>query len=436
MNLPTANKPSTRKAAAGLALWLAASAPAQQPLVAQLEAAQRAGKFWSEIEVLERLCAERPMETAAREKLARMLLGAGEGKWAQRVLERWKDPPAELAAAAAAQALPSSEIPQKAAILEDALKIMPGSALLASELARCWMEAGEPAQAVAALARFAPRSTDSQLLLLEAQARRASGDFRGALEVFRRLPEEDEARRRAAPQFERLERMLPEMEHASRTLAAQPDGLEPLISRGACLLEAGLPTRALQDARAALAAHPDSRAALLLALKAKDAGDFWHPDLENVNPAALPPPQALPRLAQLDLAVERAEAPARAERAEFLLSLHQPRLALADASQEDTPRGRLLALRALAALGRGREAAAEAAALERSQRQLAAQAWTLAAEGLLAAGDPARAEAAASRALRHDSRWTAAWQARAKARRQLGDGEGASEDERRAPPKP
>ncbi|MCX7869924.1 MAG: tetratricopeptide repeat protein, partial [Terrimicrobiaceae bacterium] len=187
---------------------------ATPPLDEQLAAARRAGDRLAELEVLEKMAAARPGDDSLLAALARGWLVEGDAASAARALDRMKSPPAELRALVEARRLAADQPEAARRILEEAVAANPGSIALWEALVDLLAGMGEPGQAVALLAR-APAARDNPSLgLREARARRAAGDYRGAIEVFRSLPAADAEIQRAAPEFERLEATMPGYEHA------------------------------------------------------------------------------------------------------------------------------------------------------------------------------------------------------------------------------
>ena len=299
-------------------------------------------------------------------------------------------------------------------------------------LASALIEVGEAGQAVALLARAPGARRLPSLGLAEARARRAAGDHHGAVETFRSLSHDDPRVREAAPEFERLEAALSSLEQSARWLAREPESLTARIERSLALAAAGLPNESAREAQVALQKHPTSRAALLLAAR-QPGPEFWHPELELVEKdgltiASASARQQLADLSKLDEQAATGNSTASTARARLLLALRQPKLALADATETRTPNGLLARVEVLAALGHGREASALAAHAEARDKKLAAKVWTFAAEAFLNAWEPARAEAAASRAISLGHADGSTYELRARARQRLNDEEGSRED--------
>ena len=398
----------------------------------QLQAARQAGQVLSELEILENLVAARPDEERLKEELVLGWLREGEATSAARILRTMKAPSRELQVLVGAWQK-SADSPEAAREeLEQALLEQPGSAALWEALADLLVEHGEPGQAVAALAR-APAELRSQpgLGLREARARKLAGDFHGAVGAFRALSPEHPDVRRAAPEFERIEAALAALDRSSRALAQDSLSLLPRIERALALRAAGLAATAQLEAFTALKNHPNSRAALLLSAISTARPPAGHPELPLVQGAPTDSPSAAEKLRQLgslDVLVAGGDRNALIERAAMLVALRQPLLALRDLEDADPATSRFVRLEALAALGRGREAAALAALLEKKESKASAKAWTLVAFALLNAGDPVRAEAAASRAIQRGGASRQAYKLRGDARRSLNDAEGARED--------
>jgi tetratricopeptide (TPR) repeat protein len=148
----------------------------------------------------------------------------------------------------------------------------------------------------------------------------------------------DEIVKSTLPRVERLEKALPDLKNLDRAVAAAPNDPNPKLDRGLLFARVGWPEIALQEAKMALEANPESRRALLqkasalLALQRKDEAEALEGVRLDVDPITMP--ALLPGLGGADAALSKngPSVDALARRAEFLNLLAQYILAEKDSA--------------------------------------------------------------------------------------------------------
>jgi len=304
------------------AMVVAATPPVD--LSTQLEAAKEDGTIWSQIEILRRMVEADPAPVGPRADLLRLWLEAGDFEMASGVLDSSPDLPAEVRAVARARILANEDRAAEArSELEAYLKTDPRSLPAALELVGL-LSAARDYAAIEAFLRTSPLTDSSPALLLaQASALRAGGNFSDALKVFARAREaapEDADIKREAPSFERLAKAEGALLRATRAIQKNPGDYSALTGRSFWRNFAGL-RGAHDDAVAALKILPGGRAGILMAARTDTLPQWELRSKYNVIPNAPEiPAEALQSLAALDLAVAGSTRPsAPAERARFLI---------------------------------------------------------------------------------------------------------------------
>lgn len=360
-------------------------------LRAQLELAREASQPHSQIEIIRRILDEEPGNAALREELVNLWLEVDDPAMAVAVLESWNEAPPELHAVAQSKFLESTQPEESRALLVEYLEGDPASARATAALATFLSRTAQFADLASLLDRSPLTSQNASLLLMRAGARRAVGNFSGALEDFhtaQSLDAENPEVLSQAASYERLAIAAPHISAATSILENSPSDLRARITRSFWSTVAGLPREgAHADALAALETHPTSAAAKICAALASGLSPYEALEKFSANPSARIDAQQVERLLAMDLAVSGDDLNPRLQRADFLIStLNQPLLGLEDARaavvlEPENASALLMELNALIALGRTEEAAAAYLALESarpSKSQLAEGLYRLA----------------------------------------------------------
>lgn len=365
------------------ALFFSASFSRALPLREQLALAEKEDDTHAQIELIRRILDQEPSDAGLREELADLWLAVEDYNMAEKTITDWKDAPPAVRAAVIAGVWYHRDHKKEdaAALLERHLAAQPGDLEIIRQLAGYLMAMEEYPRVITLLDQAPGVSSDADLLVTRAKAKRQVMNLENALADFaaaENLDKEATVVKGNRVDFERLREAIGAIAASSRTLMEEPEDFGALLNRSWWYLHTGFAANAaLADAEAARKANPGSVAALLLRTQAayranqlttREAEEKFSVDLAK----PLPDSKMLSRLATSDaqLAKNPKDAAALASRS-FLLndSPRQYRLALLDAEaalaiDPDSFQARLEKIYALVKLGRLEAATLELKALE------------------------------------------------------------------------
>lgn len=365
----------------------------------QLTLAAEAEDTYSQIELLRRILDNEPDDASLQEQLIRLWLQVGDPTMAETAVQAWKNAPAGFQTEIAAEVLfHRDKKPAEAiALLKAFHEKNPAEEPLTRQLVR-FLTAQEEHHQIVALLETAPDiSRQADLLLARARAKRATGDFAGALADFARVEAADrEVALPEKPSFERLQAALPSLQDAAARVAKNPDDFAALVDRAFLLQSVGAQGALVRaDLEQAWKAAPESSAARILYARSALAPDRVRAELQVDTRAKEPPRESIQRLLHLDQALVKnpRDAAALAQRAAELNSLPaQYELAIRDADaalavQPGQATALIEKIFAQIKLGRTEGAAATVLVLEKSHPPPGdlADAYRLLAEGEMAA---------------------------------------------------
>lgn len=292
------------------------------------------GYPYSRIEILRRLIDTRPADAAVlRDSLVRLWLEVGDVGMAAAELETWPDAAEDLRTIVAAKELAATpeKIDEATGLLRDYLSRHPDSEDVLRVLIDELQAAGKREEITEVLVASPVTPGAPDLLLLRARQLRDGGRYEEALRDAALAADQfgdDESVQAALPAFERLKDALPRLAALQSALDADPSELPSLVMDAGLSASAGLEERARRSARRAREAWPDSAAALLVAAGVGVVG-------RDEAGAAGVFVDSLPRdpmvIVPLDQKIAEGGQGVRTARAEALLGLGQPGLALRDA---------------------------------------------------------------------------------------------------------
>jgi len=362
-----------------LVAFVAQSAPAPDAAAirAQLDLAAKESDAPARIELLRRLLDIEPADADARRTLVALWLEVADYDMAEAAIGEWPAAPAPLAARVHAYALFYRDRKTGDAIdlLRSSLRSDPKDRATLEQLSdflgqmKRWEE---QRQVLDTLIALCPRS--AEFLLARANARRATGDYRGAVQdakAAQSLSPDLNAVKNNLPAYERLDKAIPSIESAGGVLRESPKDLRALLTRGALYQSSDIQELALADALAALEIDPGSASAKITAargLRQLDRGEeIAVRRLSEVNSTGAPAADSGIRPlidADIALAANARDVAALKRRAALLNGgLSQYRLALADADaalalDPKDAAAVLLAIRSRVSLGQRQEAVA------------------------------------------------------------------------------
>ncbi|GAB4170860.1 MAG: hypothetical protein Fur0032_09940 [Terrimicrobiaceae bacterium] len=326
----------------------------------------------SRIEILRRLIATRPDDVDdLRALLVELWLQVGDFEMAGEELAVWRDAPEDIRTIVSAKQLAADPEKRDEAIrlLKEYLGRHPDSENVLRTLVGALQATAKTDDLTEVLLASPVVARSPDLLILRARQLLAAARYEEALKdaalASTSFPD-DKSVQAALPAFERLKEVLPRLLTLQSALEADPSDLPSLVMDARLSAFAGLDERARVSALRATGAWPDSMAALLTGVQ---AGVIRRDEAvaAGVLPDALP--KDLSVLLPLDQKVASNHPGARMERAEALLGLGQPGLALRDTLVVlETSPSQAAALRvaflAECSMGRPDSAAARLAAYE------------------------------------------------------------------------
>jgi hypothetical protein len=312
-------------------------------LVEQLALAEKAEDTHSQIEILRRILVREPLNGELQEQLIRLWLKIEDYDMAEATLQAWKGAPSSLRAEVGAEVLyHRDEKPDEAvALLEAHHRKDADNLVITRQLAR-FLGAQHAHQKLVDLLDAAPGVSDeADLLLARATAKRAIGNFEGALADFALVETLDtEAATPDRPTYDRLKEAMPKLQELAAQLAKNPDDVNALVARAQLLTSIGAQNALIRaDAERAWKAAPHSAAARIVYARASLTPAKAKADLSVNTSVASPPAESLERLLKLDamLAAHPGDAPLLAARsfelndkpAQYALALRDADAALA-----------------------------------------------------------------------------------------------------------
>jgi tetratricopeptide (TPR) repeat protein len=232
--------------------------PAAPDLAAQIDLARADQDEFAQIELTRRWLDAHPGDQDAMENLTDLWLGVEDFGMAADALKGVQDPGFVARANAIIRRSGDDDLEGAISILRDRCAAAPNDRdsqlLLASYLG----DGKHFKEQIAVLDALIAAEAAADLFLDRASARLAIGDARGALADFRKAAAADpdgESVRAKRPAFERLESALAEI----ALLDKQPASPEVTLAKGYWWLFGGVPQKALDAARAGLAAWPHSQ---------------------------------------------------------------------------------------------------------------------------------------------------------------------------------
>jgi len=364
----------------------------------QLVLAEKAGDIHAQIEILRRILDKEPLNSRLQEQVIRLWMQVEDHDMAEAALRGWKGAPERLRAEIGAEILfARDDRPDDAIALLEAYHSKNPTDLTATRQLARYLETTGRYRKLVTLLDAAPGVTDeADLLLVRARARRAEGDFEGALRDFGLAEKRDASVAQAErPVYERLQSLLPRLQSVGARLKENPEDVPALLTRAVLLSSLNAPAPLVAaDVEKAWRAAPESMAARILYARFTLSADRAKKDLSVDVKAPLPPPETIESLLRLDgaLAARPGDPTLLAARSfELNDKPRQHALALRDAEAAlaaDPANANALVekIYALVKLGRTPEAAATLGILEKSHPKPArlAHACQYLAEGEMA----------------------------------------------------
>lgn len=289
-------------------------------LLEQLALAEKAEDTHSQIEILRRILAREPLNGELQEHLIRLWLEVEDYDMAESTLAAWKGAPGSLKAEVGAEILfrRDEKADEAITLLEGYLRKDSDNLIITRQLAG-FLAAQREQQKLADLLAAAPGVADeADLLLARATARRAIGNFEGALADFALVEKLDaEAANPERPTYDRLKAVMPRLQELAARLVKNPDDINALVTRAQLLSSIGAQSTLVRaDAERAWKAAPYSAAARIIYARSALSPAKARAELSVETNVAEPSPESLERLLKLDamLAAHPEDAPFLAAR--------------------------------------------------------------------------------------------------------------------------